>query len=772
MKRYIPTLFLALLSSGAFAGESVQAPAAEEVTVVETVTVRDSTINALDYVLQRPAPARTFESKRFGDHLFLNAYAGPDWSRSNVGTLTGGQHRPGGRLGLSIGDWVTPVHGWRVSLEAGKHQGLNGNRPWFGAISADYLMNLSNLLRGENPSRRFELVGLLGMEFDLIHQSGLPKDKAFGVRMGLQPRFYFTPTTYIFLEPRLGIFTDGIDAARSWHRHDWNASFLIGFGYRMNPRKGFKVDNSLFENDSFGDNMFFGVGGGVNLLGSSINSLSSRLGPVGNVFVGKWFNATSGLRLSASGAKLRQPSYTRRWAGWVDVDYMWNINSSFNGFDPDRKTDLNLALGASLAGYTGKGGRKIVPAFHVGLQGAWNVTRNFSLFIEPDIHLLAKKVEPKSSNHTNLLSSLSLGLIYRTGGGAYRRNAGTTFDYSDFLESKRFFVEGKAGVFMRSQSWHSNEAVAISLGRWFSPGSAWRVSGEYDYMNVNRNYRSISASVDYIGSLSTLAAGWNDERVFDLSVFFGLTAGGAHYSGKYNELVWGPRAGIRAAFRLSSAVDLLIEPRVQVMSIPHLSRRFTPEGFVMAGLSYKFGTNRAKKGMKDDSELHNDDWSANFASLSGGPSLFSETIVSSKTRRVDWTVDASAGHWFNQVSGLQAGLSYDFIDRGGRNASLSIGTVHADYLLNLTALALGNRGKTFNLIGLAGIGLGWSNRNNGHLSPAVEAGLQANVRVAKGIYLTFTPTMTFWRPVLNQGRGNNHHFIGVGRMPVGIQYMF
>ena len=101
MKRYIPTLFLALLSSGAFAGESVQAPAAEEVTVVETVTVRDSTINALDYVLQRPAPARTFESKRFGDHLFLNAYAGPDWSRSNVGTLTGGQHRPGGR-----GSWV------------------------------------------------------------------------------------------------------------------------------------------------------------------------------------------------------------------------------------------------------------------------------------------------------------------------------------------------------------------------------------------------------------------------------------------------------------------------------------------------------------------------------------------------------------------------------------------------------------------------------------------------------------------------------------------
>jgi len=775
MKRYIPAIIFTLSSSLAFATTDPQSHKATTSTVAgdesTVVVTRDSTINALDYVLQRPAPARTFDTKHFGDHMFMNVNAGPDWGRSYVGTLTRGQDAPGSRLGVSIGDWITPVHGWRVSLEAGKHQGLNENRPWFGGISADYLMNLSALVRGENHSRRFELIGLLGMELELIKQKGQPCDKAFGVRMGLQPRLYFTPTTYFFIEPRLGVFTDGVDAARSWHRHDWNASILFGFGYRMNPRKGFKVDNSLFENEQFSDNMFIGFGGGINVLGDEFSSLSDRIGPMGRAFIGKWFNAASGLRISLSGARIYQPAFDRRWAGWGDIDYMWNINSSFNGFDPDRKTDLNLALGASIVGYTGKESHKIVPAFHAGLQGIWNVTRNIGLYIEPDIHLLTKKIEPRASYRTNLLSSLSVGLIYRNGGAGDRR-ARSEFEYSDYLAANHYFVEGKAGVFMRSQKWYANQAFAIALGKWFTPGSAWRLSGEYDYIHIDRNYRSVSGSLDYMGNLSTLATGWNDERFFDLSAFVGLTAGAAHYSGKYNEFIWGPRLGLRAALRLSSAVDLLIEPRLQLLSIPHLTRKFTPEGFLMAGLSYKFGGRANKANREDDSNLYNDEWTQNFLSLSGGPSLFSENIVSSDMRRVDWTADASIGHWFTETTGVQGGVSYDFINRGGKHSSLNIGTAHADFLLNITTLAMGKRGRTFNLIGLAGIGLGWSNHNAGNLSPAIEAGLQANVRIARGLYVTFTPTMSFWRPALNQDRTNNHRFIGVGRMPVGLQYMF
>ncbi|MEZ3562852.1 MAG: hypothetical protein K1V72_00815, partial [Duncaniella sp.] len=124
----------------------------------------DSTMNALDYVLQRPAPAEKFPQKRFGDRLFISAEAGPDWMRTNA-NLTGASLSDAGyRMGLTIGDWITPVHGWRLGISGGRHHGVKDTRPFFAGLSLDYMMNLSALLRKDNPSRRFELIGIMGLE--------------------------------------------------------------------------------------------------------------------------------------------------------------------------------------------------------------------------------------------------------------------------------------------------------------------------------------------------------------------------------------------------------------------------------------------------------------------------------------------------------------------------------------------------------------------------------------------------------------------------------
>ena len=119
-------------------------------------------MNALDYVLQRPAPAEKFPQKRFGDRLFISAEAGPDWMRTNA-NLTGASLSDAGyRMGLTIGDWITPVHGWRLGISGGRHHGVKDTRPFFAGLSLDYMMNLSALLRKDNPSRRFELIGMNG----------------------------------------------------------------------------------------------------------------------------------------------------------------------------------------------------------------------------------------------------------------------------------------------------------------------------------------------------------------------------------------------------------------------------------------------------------------------------------------------------------------------------------------------------------------------------------------------------------------------------------
>lgn len=741
-------------------------------TIVGIEEVTDSGFNALDYVLQRPAPPRTFQHKKFGDRLFVSLSAGADWTRSSNETI-GRSSECGIRGTASIGDWITPVHGWRVSIEAGQHHGLYGNKPYFAGVAADYMMNLTNLLKGDNRFRRFELNYLMGIEAQATHIKDQGIKGAAGVHIGFQPRLYLNKSTFLFVEPRIGVYTDGIDRATCWQRYDWNASLSLGIGYRMYSRPFHKVDNSLFDNECFADNIFYGLGVGADMLGRSTTDFTKRLSPLGTVFIGKWFNATSALRLSATGERIRNPQAQSVWGATVDLDYIFNLNSAFNGYDPDRKIEANAIAGPALTARSGKDGRKIEPGIHLAVQGIWNITRNFGLYLEPHTHIYAHSISGYGKSN-RFLSGANIGMVYRTGNGSDNRRRREEFTEEDFLGSHQYFTELTGGIFMRSKKWNPNETVAISWGKWFSPGNAWRLSGEYNFMREHHNrYRSVTGSLDYIGSLSVLSSGFNDERIFDLSAFVGATLGAARYKSSYNSLVWGPRAGIRGAFRVSGALDIIIEPRVQALHIPHYTHSFTPEFHLQAGVAYKFGQNRRAKTYDDSNLITTDGIKSNYVAVSGGPTIFSETILNPALRNCNGMADITVGHWFTQVSALQGGISYDFINRRGKDPHLYIGTLHIDYMLNLTALAAGGRAaKRFNLSAFLGAGMAWSNHNIQTVAPEVEMGLQARYNITKSCSLMFTPTMAFWQPAINGNRKNTHHFIGVGRLPLGLTYNF
>ncbi|MDE6439240.1 MAG: hypothetical protein K2L62_06275, partial [Muribaculaceae bacterium] len=68
-----------------------------------------------------------------------------------------------------------------------------------------------------------------------------------------------------------------------------------------------------------------------------------------------------------------------------------------------------------------------------------------------------------------------------------------------------------------------------------------------------------------------------------------------------------------------------------------------------------------------------------FVSFSGGPTAFSGNV---RTGRINGAFDASVGGWFNLVSGLRAGITYDFIPHNVKSMPLNMRTVHAEYLFN------------------------------------------------------------------------------------------
>ncbi|MDE6854243.1 MAG: hypothetical protein K2J38_04215, partial [Muribaculaceae bacterium] len=181
--------------------------------------------NALDHVLQKPLPSRSFPAGEKPSRFFISGGAG--FSMSGLHT------RPGAQGELSLGYRFSPVHGARLNFDAGLHSEFSGKpRVYFGAVSADYLMNFSALLRDYRSSRTFELIGGLGAEYQRIRRHGVWGNEV-GARMSLQARFNVSPALFLYVEPRLTLLAGthfGADASRRFRP---NAGLFVGLGYRL-----------------------------------------------------------------------------------------------------------------------------------------------------------------------------------------------------------------------------------------------------------------------------------------------------------------------------------------------------------------------------------------------------------------------------------------------------------------------------------------------------------------------------------------------------------
>ena len=275
---------------------------------------------------------------------------------------------------------------------------------------------------------------------------------------------------------------------------------------------------------------------------------------------------------------------------------------------------------------------------------------------------------------------------------------------------------------------------------------------------------ALSLSADYLFNLSAFTAGYNPDRIFDLLALVGVYGGAGNYQ-KKNEFVYGARAGLQGRFNLSSDIDLFIEPQLVASHMPHSYNNFDPEGRVLVGLNYKLGGGAVAAGRRAPDRR-------NFVSVSVGPSLFSETIMMDQYRKVSVGADLSLGRWLTGVSGISVGLGYDFIAPHS-SRTLNVGTLHADYLLNLSSLFEPDPDRRFHLIASLGTGLGWSNYNSeGGIGWVARGGVQMRWNVSRSVDLFVEPSMTLWDDKLYDGVLNTHHFIGVGRVSLGTAYRF
>ncbi len=1080
--------------------------------------------NGLDYLLQKPAKNEKFESKRFGDHLFFAGEGGITMLRNaNSWFATPGV---GGRIGVSVGDWFTPVHGVRLGVNAGWHNGVGGHDPYFTGLTADYLMNITALLHKYNPSRMFELIGVAGLEYQLLYGHNQWTHTG-GMRLGMQTRFNMSPLTFFYLEPRFGIYADGIDEVKTWRHWDWEASLVAGFGYRLLsepvrknkpfvgwgrgifisagagfsalwnestslsldlggsgvlavgnqfspvsafrlmgslhyfpqkpeekmyrrasfglqldylcdmhalfgghnpgrrfklsgvlgagihdvslvesqhvrwsvgaglngdirlndhlslfleprldffanrvwkdrlsmvdpmpslyagltyypmarsleeivkgedfdfhspignayvtlgggfagimsssfasplPGKGFRVAggvgtqwtavsgarammtftsidnpyytahrtlgigaqldyvlyfnnlfwgykpnrffeingllglnydyvssdrychsialgtglqgtfrlgdmfeiyleprlhaglnnkwekraltridviptflagvnynlygysrkhniaraNEPFSNESFSDHMFMGVGAGANALlyRRYFSDLDSHVGPMASIYVGKWFSPASGLRASISGATYGDGQGGKRKAVFADISYLWNINSTLYGYNPNRLFETTLGVGVSLA-YATSRHTGFHPGFNLSLQGLWRLNSNWGIFLEPQMRFFGQKFSNVRYAYIpfDMHTALQAGVQYQLDGYDAKTNR-AVFENN----ANNYFLSAAytARSLKRSASFFGGHGAALAFGKWYTPLSAWRLGIDYGYYLDNPRYMSLAFTADYLFNLSAYMWDYKPKRVFDLLAVAGVEVGAGNTRRK-NDFVFGFKAGVQGKFNLCSHLDLFVEPQVLASRVPRGGEMgFTPEVRLLAGLNYKMGR---KTGDGSPAKLSR----KNFVSVSGGASMFSESILMKQYRKVSGAFDISYGRWFNATSGLQVGYGYDPI-QGANGIKYNINSLHLDYLLNFTSLFNSNLDRRFDLIGAAGAGMGWSEGKSSWLG---EGRLQFRWNVSKAIGLYVEPSMTLWGDKMLQD--NTHNFVGVGRLSGGLVVRF
>lgn len=721
--------------------------------------------NALDYVLQKPLPADSFpaEDKGFGKHFFIGAGGG----FSMLGNDFSNRAKPGLHLGGELGSWFTPVHGIRIGADLGFLSVYSdAPRCWFGSLKADYLLNMTNLLRGYKPQRKFELITALGVDYRPLRQQGeMHLIGSLGASAAMQARFNVAPSLYLFVEPRLAMITGdrfNCGGDERWRRIHTELSFNVGLGYRILQGRWRAMASSPFSIKK-DDDLYFGAG--VGAWGVPREGLSSLRNPFATVHVGKQLSAVSSLQMNLGFGQYRRTAH-HKYTTIASLDYVLNIGNACGGYRPNAvfQTFLNVGVAGGMATLYAVD-NVVSPGIGVGLTGMFRLSENWGLYVHPQAYLFRSKFSQAIYSRKSPLAYVDLGLRYTIGN--FSQNFPESYETYN-ADTRHWFISAGAGVAKRMRgNFGPGADLFIGFGKRFTPVSSWRLQFVGDAFP--RSPLAIDATIhlDYLSSITTAMCGYNPDRVFDLQLVLGAFGGGGQYDADIKPVI-GLTGGLQFGFRLNKHLDLYLEPQLLVGNVPmaYGARKWAPEPRAQLGLRYKIGTPKGGRGSISETPYGDH---RNFASFSAGPEIFTGSI---NVRNLNFTgsFDLAVGRWFSMVSGLRLTFSNDWTNRyDGRHY---IGAFHLNYLLNVTSLIDRSANRRFHIIGAVGGGLGFSPDAERNASIMANAGVQFRYNLPWNIDIHLEPGISVWPKHLIPRAFSGTGFEACGRVAIGASYRF
>ena len=658
----------------------------------------------------------------------------------------------GARMQGGIGKWFKRGFGARLSAYANflgekdekKNKGLG--------FSADAMVDLTYLNEGYNPHRRFWMNALLGASLALHKHEGVRKTFTYGFGAGLQPNFRLTEGIAFFLEPRVDVFNNKNDIYGST-TNSWAVvpSLLAGVNFMQGGfTKEQRATNANFANVTPYDHLFIDGAAGVYFAGETYRTLWDAPAKDAHLkfygAIGKWFNATSGMRIWADVNKPRAGHYADHQLT-AGIDYLWNMTNTFHGYDPNRKVELHSSLGFNVLKQKNIDG--FAYGVNAGVRAQWNATKMVAFFVEPQVRVY--KEDLWRNNYTTMgYDFVPVGLL----GMQLRFDGYTPANEKDaFVERKYghyFSVAGglQALLRKRGESECYGPIARLTYGKQFTPLSSYRLHGLVSGNEIyGRKYANVGVGADYMVDLTAMAYGYNEDRKFTLSSILGATANVSYQSGSKFQFYPEVYAGAQAAVRISDRYTFFYEPQLRY--------DFTNQ------MKHAWGTNKMTTSQR-----------LSMVHLLGMQLRFDGYTPANEK---DAFMERNYGHYFGVAGGVQALLHkrgesecYGPIARltygkqfspissyrlhglasaneiyGRKYANVGVG---ADYMVDLTAIAFGyNEDRKFTLSGILGATANVSYQSGAKFQfyPEVYTGAQAAVRISDRFTLFYEPQLSY-----------------------------
>lgn len=313
----------------------------------------------------------------------------------------------GASVSASIGQWYTPLSGWRTNLLV--HRGSYNNRLHYqyAGVEADYLFNLSTLYAGYDPERLFSLYALAGVGVGTSYIQGNLK-LAGGVHAGLQADFRLTPALHLFIEPKAGIYS----------QH---------YGYRYKTfvpvaELTAGITHYFQQKDRHAGNTpdrtsFVGLGTGLGLYSGSSSSTPTgkMLSKSFDVTYGHWFTQLHGLQAGLSNTHLNVLPDTPLNFLTLKTDYLLSLSSLLAGNDDTRSVTLDGLAGILLNLPTGNSVSKTSFGAEAGLRGTFRLNQTTGIYLQPVFRIYDSQLNRinKTRSKIDAAGALEAGISYR-----------------------------------------------------------------------------------------------------------------------------------------------------------------------------------------------------------------------------------------------------------------------------------------------------------------------------------------------------------------------